>query len=82
MGAPGFVQLAIALLIGAGVCMTGRWAIKVLSQPGPAEPDPDDTVDVEVAFRCTVCVMRLTVTHPQGEDVTAPRPCRQEMVLI
>ena len=76
------VQIAIALAIGAAVWMTGRWAIKVLSHPGPEEPDPDDIVDVEVAFRCTVCGMRLTVTHAQGADVTPPRHCREDMEIL
>jgi len=73
------VPIAIAVAIGLGVWMSGRWAIKVLSTPGPREPDPADIVDVEVAFRCTVCGMRLTVTHAQGDDVAAPRHCREEM---
>ncbi len=73
------LQIILAVLIAAGVWMSGRWAIRLLSQPGPEEPDPDDIVDVEVAFRCTVCGMRLTVTHAQGADVVAPRHCREDM---
>ena len=72
-------QILIAVAIGAAVWMTGRWAIRMLATPGPEEPDPDDIVDVEVPFRCTVCGMRLVVVHAQDDDVTAPRHCREEM---
>ena len=36
-------------------------------------------VDVEVAYRCTVCGMRLTVTQAQDEPLVAPRHCREDM---
>ncbi len=75
----GLVQIVIAIAIGLTVLMVGRWAIRLLSQPGPEEPDPDEIIDVEVAFRCAVCGMRLTVTHAQGADLAAPRHCREEM---
>jgi len=73
------IRIGLAVLIAAAVWMTGRWAIKVLSQGGPDEPDPDHIVDVEVAYRCTVCGMRLTVTQAQDEPLVAPRHCREDM---
>lgn len=76
------IRIALAVLIAAAVWMTGRWAIKVLSSGGPDEPDPDDIVDVEVAYRCTVCGMRLTVTHAQDEPLIAPRHCREDMEIV
>ena len=78
----GIFQIALAVLIGLAVWMTGRWAIKLLSQGGPAEPDPDDVVDVERTFRCAVCGMQLTVTHAPGAEFAAPRHCREEMELV
>ena len=48
----GLVQVVIAVGIGAAVWMSGRWVIKVLSQPGPDEPDQEAVVDVEASFRC------------------------------
>jgi hypothetical protein len=73
------VDVVIAVAIGVSIMALGRWGVKLLATPVPAEPDPDDIVDVERAFRCSVCGMRLTVTHAQGEDVAAPRHCREEM---
>lgn len=78
----GILQGLAALAIAAVVWLTGRWAIKLLSQPGPVEPDPDDIVDVERTFRCTVCGMQLTVTHAQETDFAAPRHCREDMELV
>lgn len=73
------VQIAIAVAIGASVMGLGLWGVRLLAAPGPPEPDPDDIIDIEQAFRCAVCGMRLTITHAQGEDVAAPRHCREEM---
>jgi len=74
------IQIAVAVLIGVVILALGRWGIRVLATPIPDEPDPEDIVEVERHYRCTVCGMRLTVTHAQGEDVAAPRHCREEMV--
>jgi len=73
------LRIAIAIAIGVAVFMAGRWGVKLLATPLPPEPDPDEIVDVERPYRCTVCGMRLTVTHAQGYDVAAPRHCREEM---
>jgi hypothetical protein len=76
------VDVVIAVAIGVSIMALGRWGVKLLATPVPAEPDPDAIVDVERAFRCSVCGMRLTVTHAQGEDVAAPRHCREEMEAV
>ena len=73
------LQIAIAVAIGVAILAIGRWGIRVLATPVPAEPDPDEIVEVERHYRCSVCGMRLTVTHAQGDDVSAPRHCREEM---
>ena len=73
------VTIVIAVLIGLVILALGRWGIRVLATPVPDEPDPDDIVEVERHFRCSVCGMRLTVTHAPGEDMAAPRHCREEM---
>ena len=76
------VQVAIAFAIGAAILLAGRWAVRLLATPGPEDVDPDEIIDVEEAFRCTVCGMRLTVTHAQGSEVEAPRHCREPMERI
>ena len=70
----------IAVLMGLGIMMVSLWAIRMLATPVPEGPDPDDVVEVAMDYTCTLCGMRLTVTHAQGEEMSAPRHCREEMV--
>ncbi len=72
-------QVAVAVAMGLGILFLGRWGIRLLATPAPEEVDPDDVIDVEALFICTVCGLRLTVTHAQGEDLDPPRHCREEM---
>ena len=70
----------IAIAIAVGIFAASMWAINLLATPGPEEPDPEDVGEVEVDYRCTVCGLRLTVTHAQIDDeLTAPRHCREPM---
>ena len=58
------------------------WTANLIGMPVPDEPDPDDVTEVDVSYRCTVCGMRLTVTHAQDDDAAAPRHCREEMLPV
>jgi hypothetical protein len=51
------IRIGLAVLIAAAVWMTGRWAIKVLSQGGPDEPAPTTCRRREADPR-TVCGIR------------------------
>ena len=74
------LQVAVAAAIGVTVFAVAIWAIRMLATPVPTEPDPDEIEDVEVPYRCTVCGLRLVVTHAQEGEQKAPRHCREEMV--
>ena len=65
--------------MGLGILFLGRWGIRLLATPAPEEVDLDDVIDVVAPFICTVCGLRLTVTHAQGEHLDPPRHCREEM---
>ncbi len=69
----------IAVGLGVAIMAVSLWAIRLLAMPQPPEPDPEDVLEVEVNYRCTVCGMRLTVTHAQEETAAAPRHCREDM---
>ncbi len=73
------VQIGVAIAIGVAILLTGRWGVRFLATPIPEDADPDDVIEVEATFSCTICGLRLTVTHAQGDDVKAPRHCREEM---
>lgn len=76
------VRVLIALVIGFVIFRLGLWGVRLLSMPGPAEPDPDHVVEVERTFVCAVCGMQLTVTYAQDTDVDPPRHCREAMVPV
>ena len=73
----------IAAAIGFGIFAAALWAIRLLATPGPEEPDPEDVTEVAVDYKCTLCGLRLTVTHAQADDeVAAPRHCREPMNVV
>ena len=76
------MTVVIALAIGVGIMAVAIWAVRLLATPVPDEPDPEDLQPVAFDFACTVCGMQLTVTAAQGDDVKAPRHCREEMVAV
>lgn len=74
------VQILVAVAIGVAVFAAALWAVRLLASPVPEEPDPSEIADVEVPYRCTVCGLRLVVTHAQAGEQKAPKHCREEMV--
>ncbi len=72
----------VAVVIGVAIFATALWAIRVLATPMPEGPDPDEVQPVELDYLCTVCGLRLTVTHAQEGDNAAPRHCREDMVEV
>jgi hypothetical protein len=76
------VTWLIAFGIGVAVFGVSLWAIRLLATPQPPEPDPDDVQELDAHFRCTICGLRLVVTHAQDEAPEAPRHCREDMVEV
>ena len=72
----------IAVAIAIGIFWISLRVIRMLATPPPPDPDPNDILDVEIPYRCTVCGMRLTVTHAQDGEWIAPKHCREEMVIV
>jgi len=73
------LNVLIAVAIGVVIFGVLLWVIRMLATP-PVEIDPDDVHEVDVDYRCTVCGLRLTVTHAQETDAAPPRHCMEEMV--
>ena len=74
------LTVVVAVLIGLGIMTLSLWTIRMLATPLPEGPDPDDVIEVAQDYTCTLCGLRLTVTHAQGEELIAPKHCREEMV--
>jgi len=73
------LNIAIAVAIGVVILRVGLWGIRMLAAPQASGPDPDEIVEMYQEYRCSVCGMRLTVTHAQDHEAVAPRHCREEM---
>lgn len=71
--------ILIAIAMGIAIYASAKWMINLLATPAPPEPDPDDLVEVERRYHCTVCGLRLTVTLAQDGEGKAPRHCMEEM---
>ena len=74
-------QLLIAVAIVVAVFAAAHWVIRTLAIPPPPEVDPEDLEPVDIAYACTVCGLRLTVTAVPGET-KAPRHCMESMELV
>ncbi len=72
----------IAVAVGIAFFAGSVYLVRLLATPQPPEPDPDEVQEVEASYKCTVCGLRLTVTHAQGDAHDAPKHCREEMVEI
>jgi hypothetical protein len=71
--------ILVAVAMGIAIYAVAKWMINLLATPPPPEPNPDDLVEVERKYHCTVCGLRLTVTHTMDEEGKAPRHCMEEM---
>jgi hypothetical protein len=73
------LNVLIGVVIGVAIFAASLWVIRMLATP-PIEIDPEHVEEVDVDYRCTVCGLRLTVTHAQATDAAPPRHCMEEMV--
>lgn len=69
----------IAVVVGSIILIGTLYTVRVISMGPPPEPDPEAIEEVEAHYRCSVCGMRLTVTHRQDAAPDPPRHCREEM---
>lgn len=76
------MAVLIAVAMGVVILAVGIWMIRLLAMPTPPEPDPDDVVQIDIDYRCTVCGLRLTVTHARDSELEAPKHCREEMEVV
>jgi len=69
----------IAVVIGLAILLGTLYTVRIINMGPPPEPDPEAVYEVEAQYRCTVCGMRLTVTHLQDAAPEPPKHCREEM---
>ena len=71
--------IAISLILGAAIFVGTVVIVWMIANGPPPEPDPDRVHEVEADYRCSICGMRLTVTHLQDAAPDPPRHCREDM---
>ena len=74
------MTVAIAFVLAGLVLALTVWAIRFIATGPPPDPVVEDIHEVDVPYLCTVCGMSLTVTQAHGEELTAPRHCREDMM--
>jgi len=72
----------VGIVVGAVIFFGAVVVVRTIANGPPPEPDPDSAHEVEVNYRCSVCGMRLTVTHLQDAAPEPPKHCREEMDLV
>lgn len=79
MGEIGFVQILIAVALGAAIWIVSMKVLRMLATP-PPEVDPEDVVEVaDQDFRCSVCGTEVTLRVANVTETSPPRHCREEM---
>jgi len=70
----------VAAAIGIVIVIGTVWTVRFIAHGPPPDPDLESIEEVEAHYVCSVCGMRLTVTHAQGGDPEPPKHCREEMI--
>ncbi len=73
--------MVLALLLGLIIRRISIAIIRMLSTP-PPELDPDELVEVDQDYKCTVCGAELTMKAVNVAEDKAPRHCREEMIPV
>ena len=73
------MAVAIAIVVGVAIFAGTIATVRMIANGPPPEPDPDSVYEVEADYRCSICGMRLTVTHQQDAAPEPPKHCRVVM---
>ena len=76
-----FIDVALALIIGYAIWRLAITLIRIMSTP-PPEVDPEDLMEVDQDYKCTVCGAELTMKAVNVQDDAVPRHCREDMVPV
>ncbi len=77
----GLLNVLIAIGIFVIVWGVSVWAIRLLTSP-PVEVDPEEVVEVEQPYLCTLCGTEVVMTVQNVSESAAPKHCREEMIPV
>jgi hypothetical protein len=75
------LNVVLAVALGVIIWRVSMGVIRMLSTP-PPEIDPDDVVEVDQDYKCTVCGAELTMRAVNVQDEAPPRHCREDMIPV
>ena len=73
------MAVVIAIIVGLAIFVGTIAIVRMIANGPPPEPDPESVHEVEADYRCSICGMRLTVTHQQDAAPEPPKHCRDGM---
>jgi hypothetical protein len=76
-----FLDVILAVGLGVVIWRVSISVIRMLGTPPPAI-DPDDVVEVDQDYKCTVCGAELTMRAVNVQDESPPRHCREDMIPV
>jgi len=76
-----FLDVVVALAIGYVIWRLSVAVIRMLSTP-PPEIDPEDVVQVDQDYHCSVCGAEVTMKAVNLAEDKPPKHCREEMVPV
>ena len=77
----GIVRVLLAMGLGVVIWYVSMYFIRMLST-SPPEVDPEDVIEADQDYRCSVCGAELTLKYVNAAEFSAPRHCREDMVPV
>ncbi len=77
----GIGNILIAIAIFLVLWRVSVWAVRLLMTPPPVV-DPEETIEVEQRYLCTLCGTEVVMTIRNLVESAPPKHCREEMVGI
>lgn len=74
----GLLNWLIAIGMGLVIWRISISTIRLLATPPPAV-DPEDVVEVEEHYLCSICGTEVTMTIQNMTEANPPKHCREEM---
>lgn len=76
-----WLDVILAIVLGYFIWRASIAVIRMLSTP-PPEVDPENVVEVDQDYKCSVCGAELTMKAVNPEEDKPPKHCREEMVPV
>lgn len=76
-----WLDVVLAVLLGYFIWRVSIAVIRMLSTP-PPEVDPNNVVQIDQDYRCSICGAELTMRSVNPDEDQPPKHCREEMLPV